>query len=97
MAYLSDNATERHYYTTAVQKLCWPNLQWHHLEYAKDMEVNSTLSRVQPNVSNEFLDLESISTEEIVKIHDTVIRNTWVPLELKVDLDFQGHPNMLAQ
>ena len=45
------------------------------------------------NVSNGFLDLENLNNKEIVKIHKT---KSSVPLEPEVNLDFQGHPNMVA-
>ena len=46
------------------------------------------------NVSNGFLDPENINTKEIVKIHET---QSSIPLKPEVDLDFRGHPNMVAQ
>ena len=56
-------------------------------------EVTQTrlLSR---NISNGFLDLENMNTEKISKIHKT---ESSVPPVPEVDLDFQGHRNMVVQ
>ena len=43
---------------------------------------------------NGFLTLENINSEEISKIHKT---QSSVPSVPEVDLDFRGHPNMVAQ
>ena len=44
-------------------------------------------------MSDEFLDLENMNTEEILKLYKS---ESSVLLEPEVDLDFQGHPNMVA-